>query len=87
MTLTMIEGDVCEVYRMFGADRAIVFIEPGVPAIAVLTSEGWSYLTGEPARPGEEEDAYNALLAGGGTTVDVTAPDGTTTTFKDPEDS
>ena len=84
MTLTMHDGTVLNVERMFGPDRAIVWLEPGVPVIAVLTGHGWDSDTGEPCRPGEELDAYNALLKGAGTTVTVTDPDGGTTTFEDP---
>lgn len=83
MTLTMTDGAILHVERMFGTDRAIVWLEPGVPAIAVLTPAGWDAMTGEPARPGEELNAMNGLLKNG-TTVSVTAPDGTTTTFEDP---
>jgi hypothetical protein len=83
MTLTTVTGATLDVYRMYGTDRAIVFIEPGVPVIAVLTPQGWDTDTGEPARPGEELDALVALN-GNRTTVDVTAPDGSTTSFEDP---
>jgi NAD(P)H-hydrate repair Nnr-like enzyme with NAD(P)H-hydrate epimerase domain len=83
MTVKTTTGATLEVFRMFGTDRAIVFLEPGVPVIAVLTPAGWDTDSGEPARPGVELDTMVALN-GNRTTVDVTAPRGTTTTFEDP---
>lgn len=83
MTITTVDGATLEVHRMYGTDRAIVWLEPGVPVIAVLTSQGWDTNSGEPARPGEERDELVALN-GNRTTVTVTAPDGGETTFEDP---
>ena len=82
--LTMTNGDKHEAIKMFANDtRALVYLEPGVPVMVVKTDKGWDAMTGEPARPGEELDAYNALLKDAGTSVDVTDPNGTTTTYQD----
>lgn len=78
--LTTAKGDKYEAVRMFEANRAIVNME-GAFVMFTLRDDGF-WEEGGPARPGHELDTLNALIKEG-TTVVVTAPDGSKTTHHD----
>jgi hypothetical protein len=67
----------------FGDGRAILDI--GALVMADKLSNGAWEPSGEPARPGVELETLNALVKSReGTTVTVTAPDGSVTEYEDP---
>lgn len=60
------------------------FVDIGALILAKARPDGTWFNDGEPARHGPELDLFNQYMQSRlGTTVDVTAPDGTVTTFMD----
>ncbi len=80
MKLYLENGQQFEAVHMFN-QRAIINMEGAFVMVDHVTGNHWT-LSSEPARPGPELEALNALVKPG-TTVKVTSPDGDTETFKD----
>jgi hypothetical protein len=84
--ITMTNGDKYDAVHVFkGGMRAIINVDGAY--VFVDYARGGYEMSGEPARPGDELDMLNALVrATEGTTTTVTAPDGTTSVYRDDQD-
>lgn len=82
-TKVSVGGTLYELVHDFGGGRGIINMEGAFALVDALPVAGDWELSGEPARDGEEKTVLKRFTDTIGTQTTVTAPDGSTQTFKD----